>query len=294
MNNIVLLFKSIAIGLANVVAGLSGATVAVICNIYDRLIDACSDIVRHPFKVLKENMVLFIGIFIGVFLGVIILEKLYISAPIPVSLFFSGIIISSISSVKKEVKVWDYKSISIFLISFLTIIILPLLSSGKSVVLTLSISSIIILLLLGVVSAASMIIPGISGSMVLAATGYYEPILTLLTDTLDMVLALEFVKMLDNILIIFIFGIGCIVGLVLVSKLIKKLLSNYSNYTFSSILGLVSASSIAIMLVVLKKENRFNDQADLIMWIIGFVMLLLGLYLGHKLSEYEGVENEKF
>ena len=88
MKSFVNIFKGIAVGLANVVAGLSGGTVAVILRAYDAMLDICTNIFKHPIVTLKKHWMFLFGIIIGIIGGAIALEKLYRFAPLPVSMLF--------------------------------------------------------------------------------------------------------------------------------------------------------------------------------------------------------------
>ncbi|MGL4949774.1 MAG: DUF368 domain-containing protein, partial [Anaeroplasmataceae bacterium] len=284
MNIIIYLLKGAAIGLANIVAGLSGATIAVLCNVYDDLINACSSIFRHPIRTIKKYYILFVGIVLGLVIGIIIFDKLYEVAPLPVSLFFSGLIITSIpmiyNKIDKKIKSNNMLNYFLFFTSFAVILALPFLTSSVSNNLDFNFLNMLILLVLGFIAAASMIVPGISGSMILASLGYYENFLSLLSDTMKALISFDFPILLQNGTLILFFLLGALIGIVLIAKFIKILFSKYNNQSYFMILGLIIASSISILVVVFKADNYFNEKTDIIMILLGIFTFIGGILMG--------------
>lgn len=287
--------KGIAIGVSNVVAGLSGGTIAVVLGVYQKIINACSNIIKHPIDVLKKYWKLFLGIIIGVLLGVVGIKKLYEVAPLPTSLFFCGLIIAEIPALFRVVKLHKANKYDfiIFTVALLIIIGMPFLTDGADKLLELNVGNCFILVALGIVSAASMIVPGISGSMVLASIGFYKPILDLFTSTIKSLLKLEFASLGSNIVLCLCFGIGCIIGIVLIANIIKTLFNKFFKQSYFAILGLVSGSAVSIITVCLRQQNLFNSLLDVFMWIGGLFTLALGLLLGRLLVRFQKAREEK-
>ena len=295
------ILKGIAVGIANVVAGLSGGTVAVILKVYDAMLDICTNVFKHPIVTFKKHWMFLFGIVLGIIGGAIALEKLYTYAPLPVSMLFCGIVLMSFikmssSTIKKD-KI-STKRILIFIIAVSILIVIPFLTNGKDRTLGFDLLSLIILLGLGAISAASMIIPGISGSMVLASIGYYQNVLSLVKDFVSALIHLDFSNLGQLFVEIVFFIVGCVAGVIISALLIKKLFDKFkaeSNYT---ILGLVGGSCVAMILVVLIDKNNsylFNSIKGLFMWIIGVLVFILGLYLGFLFNKFqEGDNNMEF
>ncbi len=275
------LLKGIFIGIAYIIAGLSGATVAVLLKVYNELLDACASIVKAPFKVIKKSWKLLFGIILGLVIGVITIEKLYSIAPLPISMLFSGIVIAGIPPIflmiKNEKK--QFKNYIIFIFAFILVLALPFLFKSENKVLNISLSTGIILTLFGFVTSTSLVVPGISGSMILASAGYYEPILKILTNLLEKVLKFKFNEIGTNLFVFFTFAIGLGLGVVLIANLMKKLLATHKSQMDYAILGLVSASSISIIVAVLKDSNH-RESITTTTWLIGVGALFIGLILG--------------
>ena len=271
-----LVIKGFLIGVANIIPGVSGGTLAITLGIYEKLIGAIS----HFFKNLKENMKFIIPIGIGAVLSILLLSRVisfcldkYTLATI---LFFIGLILGGIPLLNKKIK-GHYKNVSniiIFLLSFGFVIALSVLK-GENVVsfANMNIINYIMLFLVGVVAAATMIIPGVSGSFVLMLLGYYKPIV----DTIGALT--KFNNIWQNIMILVPFGIGVLVGIVAISKLLEFLFKKYEVKTYFGVMGFITASIITI----------FTGAEGLVFSIpqllIGLILLGIGFVAAYKLGE---------
>lgn len=271
-----LVIKGFLIGVANIIPGVSGGTLAITLGIYEKLIGAIS----HFFKNLKENIKFIIPIGIGAVLSILLLSRVisfcldkYTLATI---LFFIGLILGGIPLLNKKIK-GHYKNVSniiIFLLSFGFVIVLSVLK-GENVVsfANMNIINYIMLFLVGVVAAATMIIPGVSGSFVLMLLGYYKPIV----DTIGALT--KFNNIWQNIMILVPFGIGVLVGIVAISKLLEFLFKKYEVKTYFGVMGFITASIITI----------FTGAEGLVFSIpqllIGLMLLGIGFTAAYKLGE---------
>ncbi len=274
--------KGVAVGVANIIPGLSGGTLAVILKIYEDVLDGFANIFKHPILVIKKYYLLYIGIIVGVLAGLLVVSSMYDLAPLPTSFFFCGFVIATVPFLFKSI---DFKKVNFFhilwfIIGAVAILLMPFLTGSEKNI-ELNVFNVFLLGFLGFFAAAIMILPGASGSMFLAATGYYKPIINILRSILNDMKDLNFTEAFyGNLLLIVVFAIGCVLGIVAISKALKFLLKKYFTATYSFTLGLVSASAVAIIIVALKEDNYFNDINDLWMWIFGIIALGVGIYLG--------------
>lgn len=271
-----LVIKGFLIGVANIIPGVSGGTLAITLGIYEKLIGAIS----HFFKNLKENIKFIIPIGIGAVLSILLLSRVisfcldkYTLATI---LFFIGLILGGIPLLNKKIK-GHYKNVSniiIFLLSFGFVIALSVLK-GENVVsfANMNIINYIMLFLVGVVAAATMIIPGVSGSFVLMLLGYYKPIV----DTIGALT--KFNNIWQNIMILVPFGIGVLVGIVAISKLLEFLFKKYEVKTYFGVMGFITASIITIFTGA---EGLVFSVPQL---LIGLMLLGIGFTAAYKLGE---------
>lgn len=271
-----LVIKGFLIGVANIIPGVSGGTLAITLGIYEKLIGAIS----HFFKNLKENIKFIIPIGIGAVLSILLLSRVisfcldkYTLATI---LFFIGLILGGIPLLNKKIK-GHYKNVSniiIFFLSFGFVIALSVLK-GENVVsfANMNIINYIMLFLVGVVAAATMIIPGVSGSFVLMLLGYYKPIV----DTIGALT--KFNNIWQNIMILVPFGIGVLVGIVAISKLLEFLFKKYEVKTYFGVMGFIMASIITIFTGA---EGLVFSVPQL---LIGLMLLGIGFTAAYKLGE---------
>lgn len=257
MNMVQLLFIGIAIGMANVIPGVSGSTMAVVFNIYDRFVNA----ITLNIKKLIENRRFVIPVVGGMALGVLLFSKLitvlYENFPVQTDYFFTGLIIGSIPMLfsfmtKKQdgQKFTAKKTISVVicaLAGFAVLIGFVLLGNDVDTAKEMSKSLpkwtfplALHIFAAGFVGAIAMIIPGISGSLLMLIMGVYPivmksiPALFVPSQTLQ-----AFFLLLPN-------GIGVLAGLLCGAWIVKTFLRIAPNQTYAVIFGLIAGSAIQL------------------------------------------------
>ena len=275
--NIILIIKGMIIGLANIIPGVSGGTLMITLGIYEEIIDTIS----HFFKNFKKNLKFILPLGIGVVLALLVFSKIIGLSldkyPFATTLFFLGLIMGGLPVITTKLKKDnESKKISNYIIAFLSfafIIIFAMLKSNNEVILeNPNFFQLIKLFIVGIISAATMVIPGISGSFVLMLLGYYKPII----DTIRNIT--NFSLLTQNILILGSLGIGILIGIVLIAKLIELLLKKFETKTYYAVFGFVLASIIAII------KPLFSLKLNILEIIIGIILLLLGSFITYKIS----------
>ena len=285
MKNIILIIKGFFMGIANVIPGVSGGTIAIILGIYEEFISKISNL----YKEIKKNLLFLIPICIGMGLAIVTTSKLvsysYDNFPLPTILFFVGLVFGGIPMLIKNVKgKKESKKISNYIIATITFLLVIFMASYKFIF---SINSevnfasmdalgYILLFVVGIVAAATMVIPGISGSLVLMILGYYYPVI----NTINALFKENFIH---NALILGIFGIGVVVGILLISKLLEMLFKKYNVKTYFGVLGFVFASIAAIPLSACIELESI--PIDFVQIIVGVIFLILGTVISYKLGD---------
>ena len=277
MRNIILMLKGMLIGVANIIPGVSGGTLMITLGLYEEVINTIS----HFFENFKKNVKFIIPIGIGMVVSILLLSKVISFCldkyPFPTTFFFIGLILGGIpllwkraSGAKRKISNWV-----VFGITFGIIMLFTFSKSSNYFVSldNLDIYGYVKLFVIGIISAATMVIPGISGSFVLMLLGYYEPIVNTIKDLTNMELFGR------NILILAPFGIGIVVGIILVAKLIEYLLNRYPVKTYYGVLGFVLASIIAIIVPILKVSPSILEV------IISVILVIVGGITAYKLGE---------
>ena len=250
MNIFIEIIKGMIIGIANVIPGLSGGTIAVSMGIYEKLIHTINNIFKTPIKCLKEIWTYIVGIGLGIVVAVFGITYLFEVSPIPTAMLFVGLILGAIPTIGGKV---DERNISkrdiITFVVFLAIIIsIPFLKSGVAMIDESSIVTYFIVFALGIVAAATMVIPGVSGSMILMAFGYYEYIMATISEFIKAFVSFEFDVLWDKALVLIPFGIGVLIGIIGIAKLIEWLLKHHQKTVYWGILGLLVASPFPIII----------------------------------------------
>lgn len=267
--------KGIIIGLSNLIPGISAGTIAITLGMYEKIINSVSNLKKE----FKSNAIFLMLIVVGMILGLLgfsnVISYGMNNFPLATKLLFLGLIFGGLPILYKEIKNnYETKNITSLVISMLLVVGLSLLS-GKGTLANLSdlnILALLKLLLVGMVAAVTMVVPGISGSLMLVLLGYFEPIVNTLKS-------LSHGKdIINNSLPLIPFGIGVLVGVVLAVKLIKYLLNNFKVTTYFAIVGFVLGSIITILISI-------NYNASLGEYMMGIGMFILGLLGGLKLGE---------
>ena len=274
-NNVLLVIKGFFVGIANIIPGVSGGTLAITLGIYEELIEAIS----HFFRKLKSNIKFLIPIGIGAFTAIVIgsriIEISLEKYTLPTLLFFTGLILGGMpmlfGKIKKNIKP-SYALI--FLATFALVIGIMFLKTGNDAVLVdLNAWGYFKLFLVGMIAAATMIIPGISGSFMLMVMGYYEPIINAINEFTS------FNNLWNNFWILMPFGIGVLLGIIVIAKIIEFLFQKFEVPTYFGIIGFVLASLIGI----------FTSAGNLVFTptfiIVGIILMVLGFVIAYKLGD---------
>ncbi len=285
MKHLIDYIKGFLVGLANVVAGLSGGTVAVILNVYDDMLDLCSNVITHLFSQIKKHYRLIIGILLGLIIGAFALKKLYEVIPLPITGFFAGLVFFSLLPLAKGLsfKKNNTSHLIELVIPFILLIALPLMSAGAERSLSLGVANAFIAFGLGIIAALAMVLPGVSGSMVLLVLGYYTPVLTMITDLM------KFNNFKANLVMTIIFALGAIFGLVVGSKAIKKLMSKAPMAMNFIIYGLIAGSTIGMLITGVQNNNALiskmgwslSSYQNILMHVFGVLLFILGVVIGY-------------
>ena len=247
-----LILQGMAVGIANIIPGVSGGTMMVAMGLYDKLIHA----ITHLKSELKSALKLLVPIFAGAGIAVVVLSRLFeyflANHPIPTNFAFCGLIAGSLPFIFKKV---EGKKITVgkiipFIIFFAVVILMAVMgeASGADADVSFGVINLVKLLGVGIIAAATMVVPGVSGSMMLMLLGYYDVILATINDFIDAVLAFDIKGILAATGVLAPFGIGVVVGIFVIAKIIEFIFAKAETHAYFGIIGLIMASPIAILL----------------------------------------------
>lgn len=269
-------------GVAFIIPGFSGGSVAAILGIYEKLICAIADI----FKNFKKSVITLLPILLGLACGVIALlfplGWALESYPIPTVCLFVGLALGGLPPITEKLdgsfKPHNLLSFAIPALVAVGLCFLPIADDVN--LLTLEPLGYLTLVIIGIIGAAALVVPGISGSMLLLILGYYNPIVNILTDHL-----LKGKDILCSLLVLGFTALGICVGFIGISVIMKVLLTRWTYGTYLAIIGFI-VGSIPTVFVSTAKEagiTAASVPSAPVFWIACVLLLALGLALSLSL-----------
>lgn len=286
MNLIVLLIYGIVIGMANIIPGVSGGTLAVVFNIYDEFVNA----ITFNVKKIWGNRKFVFPLLIGMLSGIVIFSKLftvlYENFPVQINYLFTGLIVGSIPMIfgyavkhEKDTKLGAGRIASICicaLVGFALLLVFAYYdkvidkSSDMNFILPeLSVRLTFRIFIAGILGAIAMIVPGISGSLLMLILGVYPIIITSIPAMFH---PETFVH---AVLLLLPNGVGVLLGLLCGAKLISWFLKKAPNQSYSVILGLLFGSIINVFPGFAVLESVKLGIFSVLCFIVGFLMAYL-------------------
>lgn len=272
------ILRGVVIGIANAIPGVSGGTMMVSMGIYDKLIYSVTHLFKQPVKSIKTLLPYFIGMAIGIVGLAFAIVAMFEHIPFQTCMLFIGLILGGVPILTGHLKGvrFNLSHAVVFLIFFGSIILLQIFGGqGSDVALTVTPISLFKLVIVGIVAAATMVIPGVSGSMMLMTMGYYYPVIGSVKDFITALVAFDVPKIIHICMILIPFGIGVVVGIFAVAKLIEMLMDKYEALTYCGIMGLVVASPVVILMSApLAGMSVVTVLTGVVTFVIGVVIAL--------------------
>jgi len=274
------ILRGMVIGIANVIPGVSGGTMMVSMGIYDKLIL----VLTHFIKRMKEAIALLVPILVGMLLSIAIFAKIFSEIlfprfPLQTNLFFIGLILGGLPVIYGKVKGNTIRvpQIVAFVLFFVMVVGFALVGEGggASADISFSVGNVLKLFCVGIIAAATMVIPGVSGSMIMMILGYYNTLIDTINDFINALKAFDIAAMLNTFVVLVPFGIGVLVGIVAVAKLIEFMLKKYPLITYWAIIGLIVASPFAILIMMeVAAIGLVEILTGVVLLVVGFVISL--------------------
>jgi putative membrane protein len=257
---LILFLKGVGMGVANVIPGVSGGTIALITNIYEELINTLRSFDRKALELLfsfkmKElakhtNLyfltAIFSGSIVSVFTIASLFEYLFANYPVLIWSLFFGLIVASVIFVGKRVQNWNVKSTIALIL-------------GTTVAMSLSFvepatenSNLLFVFICGIIGISGMMLPGLSGSYILILLGNYKLLMVTAVTELD-------------ISLLSIFFLGSVFGLMSFSHLLSWVLTRYKDATLALLTGFILGSlNIIWPWKQITKSIKINDEVKII------------------------------
>ena len=234
-------------GLADLVPGVSGGTIALITGIYKELIETLNQLSPTLlFLLFKQGFIVFWkaangsfllcvfgGILSSVFLFSALIQWMLQHQQVILFAFFFGVLLASLIVLRKQIKQWDIHHLIFFLagagVAFLSTQFLPTPIDINPTY----------LFFCGFIAISAMILPGLSGAYLLLILGAYGHILQLVQDALAIVQSFSWPEFLATYSSLLLFVAGIITGLLTFSRILRWLLNRHPSQTMSTLLGLM-------------------------------------------------------
>lgn len=254
------------VGIVSMLPGASGATIAVIFGIYERLVSDLADIGHRLLKDLRFIIPVGLGVVLGMMVCAFGLEFVIERWEVPAMFFFVALIITQIPDIVKlgddgePMRGWD---IAAFVVGFAIMIAFLFIGDGNNVDPE-GTTGMVLMVVVGIVLAVSKLAPGISGSTVLLALGLYTPLMHAMTN-LEMGLLVPVL-------------IGLVIGVLGFSKVIDHCMRYHKKSTYIMILGLTVGS---VVTVTMQAFMKLDGTEAIVTSVIG---VIIGLFMGIGLS----------
>lgn len=268
------MIKFIIFGISNVVPGVCSATIALILNIYEELLEMLSKL--YVVKNMKKYFLNYLGIIIGIVIGVFGLSIVFELVPFILNMIFLSIVVKSyplkvengiIYNIRKEKKI-VYFSIGLVIVLILSILNQQIFNIEYT---NISIKVLIIVFINGVVVSFGMILPGISGALMLVIFGLYFPLLNACKNIIISIIRFK-VPLLSDFSLVITFIVSFIFGLVIASKMIKKIISKKPIEFNYFVNGMILATIINLILLL---PSAYNSVVEIIFGILLMIIIIL-------------------
>lgn len=279
------ILRGAAIGMAFIIPGFSGGSVAAILGVYEKLVGSVTELFKH----FKRSILFLLPIALGMVLGIAALffpiQWGLKNFPIPTVTLFVGLSLGGLPSVTEKIGPTKNRThLLAFLLPCAAAASLVFLPIGKEVDLfSLNAGGYLLLVLIGAVGACALVVPGISGSMLLLIFGYYTPLLDLISKNL-----LRGLNVGTSVLVLALVFVGAVAGFFAISFLMKFLLKKFPRGTFVAILGFILGSVVAVYAVTVRNTpiELHGLYASPWYWIVAVLLLLFGAACSYLLYRY--------
>ena len=283
-----------SMGIANVIPGVSGGTIALITGIYEDLINSLKSFDTKSLKLITSidilgfikhtNLYFLLAVFGGSIVSVFsiasLFKYLFTHYPILIWAFFFGLIIASIYFVGKRISKWNTATIISLVIGTLVAISLSFMTPASEN------DNLFFVFICGIIGISGMMLPGLSGSFILILMGNYE--LLMVTAITEL-----------NILLLSVFFLGSAFGLMSFSHILSWVFKHYKNQTLALLTGFILGSlsiiwpwkEVAESIIIKGKEkiiayNWYFPNELNIETILATLLILVGILSVYALENF--------
>jgi putative membrane protein len=285
--------QGMAIGVSCIIPGMSGGTMAALLRVFDKMIEAINSIFKHFGKSFMILLPYILGAAVAISIAVFPIKWASNNIPLPLVCLFAGLIIGGIWDLFPMVKKRpNISGILAFILSGALIIGLCFIPNmGNYDLSNISFLTVILLLCIGFVASCALVVPGVSGAMLMLIFGFYKPIvLEILPNIIKFGPSFG-----HDLAILGIFAIGVVLGFLVVSKIIGFFLKKYEYQSYMSIIGFIIGSlfvlfyqfspnypgiSLTMFTDIMPKWGQIVLAAALL--LVGLALALLLIHIGKR------------
>jgi len=281
--------NGVAFGITETIPGVSAGTIAIILGFYHELIEAINNFTKDYKKYLRFLLPLALGIVTGILVFSSVTHYLLTNFSFPTMAFFIGLIVGVIPLIYAKVKhsCWRLPQALLVICPMLFVMAVShlrgaVVTNPAEVIAGIDARFMLFIFFAGILAAAALVIPGISGSFVLLLLGIYplaiycvSQIRFLLADVTNFYLMLEIGSVLVPL------GIGVIIGGLSTARLIEKLLKNYHDTIYSIILGMLTGSVYSLF----KDPIVYQSGVSASVIAVGAVTFLCGCTASYSVGK---------
>lgn len=291
MEYIVEILRGVMIGIANILPGISGGMLAISMGVYDKIIHAVTRLFKEPRKSITVLFPYAVGAVVGIICLSMVFEYLFGTYPLQTKLAFIGLIGGGLPTLSERTKTYNRKErrkgMMTTCFTCAVVIIITVAGGLKTAsgglaggsfglsgpqYLTAGQYWVVSLFFIGILAAFTMVVPGVSGSMIMMMIGVYEPILQTTNNCIRAAAGLEIHALILNGLVLLPYYAGMVIGIFLFAGVVEHLLMNHERLVYQAIIGLVLASPVVILWDVVWSQVELYE-------ILGGISLCLLGYL---------------
>lgn len=279
MASIQLFIQGLIVGIGKIIPGVSGAMFAMMFGIYEKALYIMSHLKKEFFKNLKFIFVLGMGILLAIILGSNVIRYCLNHYYLSTMFLFIGMMVAGIRPLFQKVKdeKVDYKNIIFAILISLLLVGLDLLDlKGTEGLISKNMSTVLLLLFSGFLDAVATIVPGICGTALLMIIGYYDTVIYSLSNLFSME------HLADNLFVLVPFGIGMLLGVIVISKLIHYLFKHHRTKTYCVIIGFAIMSTIILLIQALTSSFQITEL------LFAIILFGFGYTLVYFLDKIDG------
>ncbi|MDI6452215.1 DUF368 domain-containing protein [Peloplasma aerotolerans] len=293
MNHLIKIIKGIFVGIGSILPGISGSMIAAILKIYQDLIQALNKFTKQPLKAISDVWQYIVGVIVGLMMGFLFISTVLELFPIPLTLLFIGFILGAVPGIINEFKTDHYRWHH-FLVMFIAMAsMIGFLFVKEQTADVNSWYYYFVIFMIGVITAASLITPGLSAATMLMALGYFRTLIELGDGFIQAFLSFNFSEIGPQLPMLGLLIIGVVVGLLIIGKIMYQLLIRYKAHFYFAVLGIVIITPFNILFTLQGNTSENVFQVQWYIWGVGLILFILGLFITYKISDI-GQKEEDF